>query len=88
MTSATMVVNEQGRVTIPASIRQDLGLRSGSQLVAYVEDGRLVLEDRGRLLRRVQAKLRQPAGSLSVVDELIEDRRAAAGQENNAEDDA
>jgi AbrB family looped-hinge helix DNA binding protein len=72
-------------VTIPAQIRQELGLAPGSRLVAYVEGGRLVLEERRHLLARIQdvvAREAEAAGATgSAVDELIDDRRSAAGRE-------
>ena len=39
-----MVVNPQGRVTIPAQIRREAGIEAGTPLVVYVEDGRVVIE--------------------------------------------
>jgi AbrB family looped-hinge helix DNA binding protein len=85
VTQSEISVNDQGRVTIPAQIRQELGLAPGSRLVAYVEDGRLVLEERRHLLARIQdvvAREAEAAGaSGSAVDELIAERRAAAHDE-------
>jgi AbrB family looped-hinge helix DNA binding protein len=82
---AEVSVNDQGRVTIPAQMRHELGLAPGSRLVAYVEDGRLVLEERRHLLARIQdvvARETEAAGATgSAVDELIADRRAAARRE-------
>ena len=64
---------------------QELGLVPGSRPVANVEGGRLVLEERRRLLRRIQdvvAREAEAAGATgSAVDELIADRRAAARRE-------
>jgi AbrB family looped-hinge helix DNA binding protein len=84
VTHADVSVNEQGRVTIPASLRQELGFKPGSRVVAYVEDGRLVIEDRRHLLARLQDEVvRRAAGSTgSVVDELLEERRAEAASED------
>ncbi len=82
MTHATLLVNDQGRVTIPVHIRQKLGIRAGSSVVAYVQDGRLILEDRDHLAARVQREAvasRTTAGS--VVDDLIADRRGQAKRE-------
>ena len=82
MTHATLRVNEQGRVTIPASIRHELGFEPNSALVAYSEDGRLILETRARLAARIQ---REAAAAKtrpgSVVDQLIAERRAEALRE-------
>lgn len=75
-------VGPQGRIVIPAAVRQSLGIEPGDTLVARVEDGRLVLETRAHLLARFSARFAgvrmQPAagGAGSVVDELIAERRA------------
>jgi AbrB family looped-hinge helix DNA binding protein len=71
-------------VTIPAQVRQELGLVAGSRLVMYVEDGRLVLEDGHHLLGRIQDRVSREAGASgagSAVDELIADRRVEASRE-------
>jgi AbrB family looped-hinge helix DNA binding protein len=85
VTQTEVSVNDQGRVTIPAQIRQELGLAPGSRLVAYVEDGRLVLEERRHLLTRIQdvvARKAEASGATgSAVDELIADRRASVRRE-------
>jgi AbrB family looped-hinge helix DNA binding protein len=86
VTQADVFVNEQGRVTIPAQMRRELGLQPGSRMVAYIEDGRLVLEDRRHLLNRIQdAVARGVAATRSPVDDLIAERRTEAARE--AEDE-
>lgn len=73
-------------MTIPAALRQALGLVPGSRAVAYIDDGRLVIEDRGRLLARLQDEVARRAGASgagSAVDELIAERRAEAAAEND-----
>jgi bifunctional DNA-binding transcriptional regulator/antitoxin component of YhaV-PrlF toxin-antitoxin module len=43
-------------VTIPAQVRRAAGIEAGVPLVAYVEDGRVVIETREQLAdRRVEA---------------------------------
>jgi AbrB family looped-hinge helix DNA binding protein len=86
MTSTQVEVNEQGRVTIPAAIRNHLGLHPGSRLTAREEDGRIVLERPTDRLVRLRAQLaadRKAAGreGVSAVDELIAERRAEAARE-------
>lgn len=89
MTHAELQVNPQGRVTIPAPLRSVLGFEPGTTVVAFVEDGRLVLEHRAHVLDRLQndvlvAAARSGHGG-SVVDELLAERRAeAAGEESQA----
>lgn len=51
---AELVATENGRVVIPVQVRRAAGIEPGQRLVVYVEDGRVVIEDRGHLLTRVQ----------------------------------
>jgi bifunctional DNA-binding transcriptional regulator/antitoxin component of YhaV-PrlF toxin-antitoxin module len=77
-------VGPDGRVTIPASLRRAAGVEPGRRLVAYQEDGRVVLEEWGHLLRRVQSRVAaQTAGHAgSAAAELIAERRAEATRED------
>lgn len=85
MTHVEVEVNPQGRVTIPAEIRRQLGLHPGSRLVIRQEDGRIVLEDPRHMLARLQQTLtggRAAAGiSQQASEELLDDRRVAADTE-------
>lgn len=73
-----LTVGPQGRVVIPASLRRALGLKPGSVLVGHVEDGRLVLEQREAVLRRLQARFASVPPGVSLADELITERRDEA----------
>lgn len=81
---ALLTASPDGRVTIPAQLRRAAGIEPGQRLVAYVEDGRVVLEEWGHLLRRVQERVAAATGGHpgSAVDALIADRRAEATQED------
>ena len=74
-------LNANGRVVIPVEVRRELGLESGAELSVNAEDGRVVLETRENLLRRIQAEWGAAAGESSMVDELIAERRRAFEQE-------
>jgi AbrB family looped-hinge helix DNA binding protein len=74
-------VGPQGRIVIPAHIRQALGIHPGQTLVARIEDGRLVLETREQILVRVQSWFAQVPREVSLVDELIAERREEARRE-------
>ncbi|MGH3782365.1 MAG: AbrB/MazE/SpoVT family DNA-binding domain-containing protein [Pseudonocardiaceae bacterium] len=80
-----LVAAENGRVVIPVQVRRAAGIEPGQRLVVYVEDGRVVIEERGHLLARVQDEAIAAAEAAgrggSVVDELIADRRAEAARE-------
>jgi len=77
MTYATVKVNHQGRLVIPVELRRELGIEPGASLVAYVEHGRLVVEDRKHLVKRLQDEVAQHTapGTPSMVDHLIAERR-------------
>ncbi len=71
----------QGRVVLPAHFRRELGLEVGDPLVASVENGRLVLAPRAEARASLLARFRPAIGERSVVDELLEQRRAEARRE-------
>lgn len=82
MTSASVKMNQQGRVSLVADIRNELGYTTDTELVEYIDDGRVVIESRENLMRRIQRDAtRADTGSESVTDELIADRRAEAERE-------
>ncbi|UEM02776.1 AbrB/MazE/SpoVT family DNA-binding domain-containing protein [Skermanella rosea] len=71
-----------GRLVIPANVRSELGLQEGGKFIVHVEDGQIRLEPIQAAVARAQAMVRRyvPEG-LSLVDELSEERRAAAERE-------
>lgn len=71
-----------GRVVVPAAFREALGLKEGDTLIASAESGELKFMTIAAAVRRAQKMLRQfvPEG-VSLVDELIEDRRREVEQE-------
>jgi len=78
---ATIRIGKQGRIVIPAELREEMDLRPGDQLNARIEDERLVLERREQILKNLQARFTRATGGRSVVDELIAERRAEAARE-------
>jgi len=80
-----VVATENGRLTIPAQLRRTAGIEPGQTLLVYVEDGRVVIETRAQLARRIRrdvAESWQGPPDQSVTDELIADRRAEAVRES------
>ncbi len=69
----------QGRLVVPAPMREALGFKSGDPLIGRVEDGRLVVESRESVVRRVQERFGVPGRNL--VEELISERRREACRE-------
>lgn len=77
-------LGRQGRLVIPARLRNVLGLSRGDALVAHVEDGeRLVIEKRRAALARLQARFSRFPSGVSLADELIAERRAEAKRERS-----
>jgi AbrB family looped-hinge helix DNA binding protein len=76
----------QGRIVIPAEIRQELGLAPGSVLQAQVVDGKLVLEPPTRVINQFYARFAKSRYRLksdaSPVDALLQERREQAAQES------
>ncbi|MBT8421205.1 MAG: AbrB/MazE/SpoVT family DNA-binding domain-containing protein [Gammaproteobacteria bacterium] len=74
-------VGAQGRLVIPAALRKSLRLEQGDRLVArQVGDG-LVLERREVVIKRLQGLFAHVPRDVSLVDELIAERREDAVRE-------
>lgn len=77
----TTKVGPDGRVLVPVELRRELDLRPGQALVASADDGRLVLESQDAVIARLQARFDSIEAGISLVDELIDDRRSEADRE-------
>lgn len=72
-------MSKEGRVLIPAAVRQELGLGVNEPLSIYVQDGEVRIVSRVHAVRQMQqrmAKYKKPGES--VVDELLRERREEA----------
>jgi AbrB family looped-hinge helix DNA binding protein len=77
-----MRVNENGRVVIPASFRKRLGIHVGDEVVLQIEDDELRITTLKRNIERAQRLVRKHVKpGISLVDELIKERRLAARNE-------
>jgi len=75
-------VNENGRLVIPAAFRKALGIASGDTLVLRLDDGELKITTlRQRIKRSQQIVRKYVPRTVSLVDELIAERREAAKRE-------
>jgi AbrB family looped-hinge helix DNA binding protein len=83
MRSETRIcVNENGRVVIPAPYRKALGIKAGDEVILRMEDGELRITTTQRRIERAQRRVRQYVKpGVSLVDELIAERREAAKRE-------
>ena len=77
-----MRVNENGRIVIPASFRQALGISIGDEVILRIVDDELRITTLRRRLQRAQRLVRKHVKpSTSLVDELIAERHEAARNE-------
>lgn len=75
-------INENGRVVIPASFRKALGIGPGDEILLRLEDDELRITTMKNRIARAQRNARKYVKSgVSLVDELIAERREAAERE-------
>jgi AbrB family looped-hinge helix DNA binding protein len=80
----SIVVGDRGRVVLPSEVRAALGIRQGTKMLLSTEpDGSLRLRPYAVVAAESRGLLTQlaPAG-VSLIDELLAERRAEAGLEN------
>jgi AbrB family looped-hinge helix DNA binding protein len=82
---ARINVGPQGRIVIPARLRRSLAIEQGDTLVASLEEGRIVLEKREKVLARVRRRFEKVPREVSLADELISERREEARREQAGE---
>lgn len=75
-------VGAQGRLVIPAHLRKALNLKPGERLIARMVGESLVLERRETIEKRLWEMFSRIPGEVSLVDELITERRADARRED------
>lgn len=77
----TVIVGQKGRVVLPAPLRRALGFAVGTELVARIEGEKLVLETRAAALEQLRSYFDRIPSEVSLVDELIAERRREAARE-------
>jgi AbrB family looped-hinge helix DNA binding protein len=75
-------LNENGRIVIPSSIREAVGLQRGDEVIVWAENGEVRIATAIQRARRAQQLVRKYVGEgVRLSDELIADRRREAGRE-------
>ena len=78
----TAELGDRGRLVLPASLRNQLGLTEGDKFVITLEeDGSLRLTSLRTNISRLRGSLKQKSKNRRLVDELIAERRAEASLE-------
>ena len=83
----TLAISDNGRVLVPAALREQLGFKPGTRIYAEVKDGSLVLTSasqrtaqRRAYCAQLMKRLNVP-DDVSLVDEFIAERRAEAARD-------
>ncbi len=75
-------VNENGRIVIPLEFRRALGIHAGDEVILSWKDDEVRITTMQRRIERAQRRARQYIKpGVSLVDELIAERREAAKRE-------
>ncbi|HEV2399287.1 MAG TPA: AbrB/MazE/SpoVT family DNA-binding domain-containing protein [Candidatus Sulfotelmatobacter sp.] len=81
-TEVRLKLNENGRVVIPLEFRRALGVQAGDEVILSWKDDEIRITTMQRRLERAQRRARQYVKpGVSLVDELIAERREAAKRE-------
>jgi len=81
-TEVRLKVNENGRVVIPLEFRRALGVQAGDEVILIWKDDEIRITTMRRRIERAQRHARQYVKpGVSLVDELIAERREAAKRE-------
>ncbi|PKB82433.1 MAG: hypothetical protein BZY88_04155 [SAR202 cluster bacterium Io17-Chloro-G9] len=81
METTTTILGKSGRLVLPAHFRRAMGIEPGDELILALDEGQLRIFTRAEAVRRVQGILKHLAPGQSLVDELIEERRAESARE-------
>ena len=75
-------LNDEGQLVIPSVCRKQLGMVPGQELLLQVSDGELLVYTQDRAVKRLQDWVAGHVRTgVSLVDELIADRRTEAAKE-------
>ena len=73
-------INQNGRIVIPAAIRQEMGLKAGESLLMEVEDGVLRIESHRARIRRIQEEIAERREEARREEEELQRDRAEHGR--------
>ena len=81
-TEVRLKVNENGRLVIPVEFRRALGICAGDEIILTWKDDEIRMTTMKKRIERAQRHIRQYVKpGVSLVDELIAERREAAKRE-------
>ena len=82
---STLAISENGRILIPADMREKLGIKPKERLHAEIKDGTLILKPMAQHFIEMRAyfdSVLKVDKDRCISDELIAERRAEAARED------
>ena len=81
MQTSMVKLDKNGRLVLPIQFRKALGFKPGDELILALDEGQLRIFTRREAIRRAQGLVKHLAPGRSMVDELIQERRAESARE-------
>lgn len=81
MQECTIAIGQNGRLVIPTAMRKALNLQEGQRLRLRLENDSIIMEKPTDIVKKLQNRFRKV--SVSLADELIQERRQEAAKENH-----
>lgn len=82
MKTSRAILDESGRVVIPAEYRKKLGVKAGDQVIVILEDNSVRLVTKEQAIKEAQEIVGSfVSPDVSLVNELLQERREAAARE-------
>lgn len=81
MQECTIAIGQNGRLVIPTAMRKALNLQEGQRLRLRLENDSIIMEKPVDIVKKLQNRFRKV--SVSLADELIQERRQEAAKENH-----
>lgn len=78
---ADVEFDPQGHLIIPLALMQAIAVENHNALIAKVENGRLIIEQRETVRQRLKARYANIPNNISLADELIAERRVESCQD-------
>jgi len=88
-----LTMSSKGQVTLPADMRENLGLKAGDQVVFTIVDGEIKITPKSVNFNDLAGLLGTPPGGSATLEQIDDAISSAAGREvlnsgMNIEDDA
>lgn len=81
MQECTIAIGQNGRLVIPTAMRKALNLQEGQRLRLRLENDSIIMEKPVDIVKKLQHRFRKV--SVSLANELIQERRQEAVKENH-----